>query len=136
MPSGVGTPKAPVANNPRLRVPQIPAKPWTATAPIGSSIRQCSRRSTPSGTTMPATAPMEAPPEAGPEGDGAEEGDEPADRVDDRGAGEVTEHGAVGERVEELRRHVAEPAARPPDPVTEDRVDEARHGHRIVDVAL
>ena len=88
------------------------------------------------GRHWPAAVPLEPPPEPGSQRDGAEQGDEPADGVDHRGAGEVPEDGAVGEVVEEMGGHVAEPAARPPHPVTEDRVDEARHGHGVVDVAL
>src|SRR5947209_971870 len=56
--------------------------------------------------------------------------------VHDGRSREVTEDSAVRERVEELRRHVAQPAARPPCPVAEDRVDEARHRGRVQDVAL
>src|SRR5205807_2974251 len=73
-----------------------------------------------------AAVPLEHSPDAGPEGDGAAQGDEPADGVHDSRAREVTEHGAAGPAVEPAHR-VAQPATRTPDPVAEDRVDEARH---------
>src|SRR5205807_721748 len=42
----------------------------------------------------------------------------------------------VGESVQRVKRHVAQPSAGAPDPVTEDRVDEARHSGAVPDVAL
>ena len=57
-PVGPGTPYWPVAKSPRLKVPQMPQMPWTGTAPIGSSIRTHSRRSTASTMITPAMAPM------------------------------------------------------------------------------
>jgi hypothetical protein len=64
--------------------------------------------------------------EAGAEDDGAGEGDHAADGVDDRRAGEVTER----------HRHRGQPATRTPDPVAEDRVDEAAHADAVEQVAL
>src|SRR5439155_6869287 len=78
---------------------------------------------------------LELPSQPWTEGHGTGEGDEAADRVDDRGPCEVTEHGPVGERGQGVERHVAEPAARTPRPVAEDRVDEPGDGDRVPDVA-
>ena len=228
--SGVGMPYLPVANSPRLSVPQMPQTPCTGTAPIGSSMRSYSMQSiaerhddagdgadddrartvTPSNTdavmaTRPPRKPLiddarrptsstagrrrtrrpgrrrrrpawcwrrpgrcprspcadsvepglkpyqpnhritppmardghvvagqqaaavalELAAEAGAEGDGTGEGDHAADGVHHGRAGEVTEHDAVRHDAVEPAHGVAEPAARAPDPVAEDRVDEA-----------
>ncbi len=75
-----------------------------------------------------AAVALELPTEAWAEHDGAGEGDHAAHRVDDRRAGEVTEPDA-GVRV-------LEEAARPPGPVTEDRVDEPAHAEAVEQVTL
>ena len=51
--ASAGTAKIPVAS-----VPQTPAMPWTATAPIGSSMRARSTASTPTTAIAPATKPI------------------------------------------------------------------------------
>ena len=73
-----------------------------------------------------AAVALELAAEAGPEGDGADEGDRAADRVHDGRSREVTERHARG----------GEPAVRAPDPVPDDRVDEARHADGVQEVAL
>ena len=83
-----------------------------------------------------AAVALELAAEAWAEGDGAGEGDHAADGVHDGRAGEVTEDDAVGHEAVEPAHGVAEPAARTPDPVAEDRVDEARHREAVEDVAL
>ena len=78
-----------------------------------------------------AAVTLELAAEARSEGDGTGEGDDAADGVHDGRAGEVTEDDAVRRRVPwNQPMRVAEPAARTPDPVAEDRVDEARHARR------
>ena len=99
------------------------------TAPIAAMLRSC-------GGSGAAAVPLELAPEARAERDGAGQGDDAADGVHDGRAGEVTEHDAVGHDAVEPAHGVAEPAARTPDPVAEDRVDEARHAGAVEDVAL
>src|SRR5207249_8517240 len=77
-----------------------------------------------------AAVPLEHPSQTGAERYRTGERDESADRVYHRRSGEVAEDGTVREAVEELRRHVAQPAAWSPGPVAEDRVDEAGHRRR------
>src|SRR5262249_40210135 len=72
-----------------------------------------------------ASVTLELASEAWPEGDGTGEGDHAADGVDDGGAGEVAER----------RGHRGEPGAPAPDPVADDRVDEARDADRVDQVA-
>ena len=66
--------------------PRCRAKPCTATAPIGSSQRRRSMKSTPSGTTMPATAPITIAPVGRHPVARAGDGDEAAEEAVDRHA--------------------------------------------------
>ena len=84
-----------------------------------------------------AAVTLEPAAEARSECDGTGEGDHAADGVHDGRAGEVTEERAArAERLEQEAGAVLQPAARSPDPVAEDRVDEAGNGDAVEDVAL
>ena len=112
----------------RAGVEAVPAEPQDDAADGGDGQVVRRRRA--------AAVALELAAEARSEGDGAGEGDDAADGVHDGRAGEVTEDGAVGDDAVEPAHGVAEPAARAPDPVAEDRVDEAGHADAVEDVAL
>src|SRR5436305_4955823 len=87
------------------------------------------------GREWTAAVPLERSAQAGPESDAAGQGDDSADGVHHGGAGEVTENRAAHEILEDAHG-VAQPAARTPDPMAEDRVQEAGDGGAVEDVAL
>ena len=112
----------------RARVEPVPAEPQDHTA--DGRDRQVVR-----GEGSP-TVPLEPAAEPRAQDDRACERDEPTDGVHHGRAREVAEHGPAREAVEEAGCHVAEPAARTPHPVTEDRVDEPGDADRVEQVAL
>ena len=82
-----------------------------------------------------AAVALELPAEARAEHDRAGQRDESADAVHHRGTGEIVE--AHAERREEVAvaAHRRQPAVRPPGPVPDDRVDEARDAEAVDQVA-
>ena len=112
----------------RARVEPVPAEPQDHTAD-GRDREVVRGQGTP-------TVPLELATEPRAQDDGACERDEATDGVHHGRAREVAEHGPAREAIEEAGCHVAEPAARTPHPVTEDRVDEAGDADRVEQVAL
>src|SRR5581483_134763 len=82
-----------------------------------------------------AAVALERAADAGPEGNRATDGDEPAHGVHHGRPGKVTEDRMPGPPVEPAHG-VAEPPARAPGPVPEDRVDEPGYGGAVDDVAF
>src|SRR6266852_3721683 len=81
-----------------------------------------------------AAVALEAPSKSGTEHDSTGERNEPADAMHDRRAREVMKARPQRREKVPLAPHRSEPAVRPPGPVSEDRIDEARDADAVDEI--
>src|SRR5262249_52393058 len=111
----------------RARIKAVPAKPQDQTTDDGDREIMRQHRAT--------TVALECATQAGTKADCACQGDPATDRVNDRRASEVVEvHAQAGEEVT-FGAHGVEETVWTPDPVPEDRIDEAGDANRVDHVA-